>query len=96
MNKEILHFTADWCGPCQQSKPIVEKYLEANPSVIYTKIDIDRDKDLMEKYKDLNIMSIPAFVGLYDGVINRGHSGVPTNEYLDSLFDCGLANINCD
>ena len=92
----MLHFTAEWCQPCQQSKPIIAQYLELNTDVVYTKIDIDTDLELMEKYKGLNIMSIPAFVGLYDGVINRGHSGVPSIEYLDSLFGCGAANINCD
>ncbi len=81
----MLHFMADWCQPCYASKPIVEKYLKLNPDVIYTQINID-DKELFNQWSDLQIMSIPSFVGIINNEINRGHSGVPSIEDLDSIF----------
>ncbi len=41
--REILHFSAEWCGPCKMMVPIIGKYLESNPGVKYTKIDIDEN-----------------------------------------------------
>lgn len=95
MIKEILHFTAEWCQPCKVAKPVIDKYIANNPDIVYTVIDIDKDKELMQKHITLNIMSVPSFVGVYDGVYNRGHAGVPTMADLDTLFGCGDAKVNC-
>lgn len=85
MKREMLHFMADWCQPCYASKPIVKKYLEKNPDIIYSEINID-NKELFDNWSDLNIMSIPSFVGIVNNQVNRGHSGIPTEKDLDSIF----------
>ena len=56
--KEVLYFSASWCVPCKQMKPIVEK-LEADTGVNFRKIDIDTDHITPEKYR---VMSVPSFV----------------------------------
>lgn len=81
----MLHFMADWCQPCYASKPIVEKYLKLNPDVIYTQIHIDDDQE-MQPWLDLDIRSIPSFVGIVNNELNRGHSGIPTIKDLESIF----------
>lgn len=86
MTKELLHFTADWCQPCKIAKPIVVEYLAKYPEVVYTVIDIDKDKELMSKYQDLGIMSVPSFVGVVDGSYTMGHAGVPTTDILNLLL----------
>lgn len=56
--KEVLYFSASWCVPCKQMKPIVEQ-LEADKGISFRKIDIDTDHITPEKYK---VMSVPSFV----------------------------------
>lgn len=56
--KEVLYFSASWCIPCRQMKPIVEQ-LEADTGVSFRKIDVDTDYETSEKYK---IRSVPVFV----------------------------------
>jgi thiol-disulfide isomerase/thioredoxin len=58
----LLEFSADWCEPCQQMGRIVSR-LERQGSPI-RKIDIDRNRDLMHKYR---IEGIPTFVLIVDG-----------------------------
>ncbi len=60
--KEVLYFSASWCVPCRQMKPIVEQ-LEADTGISFRKIDIDTDHITPEKYK---VMSVPSFVLIDD------------------------------
>ncbi len=55
--KQLLWFTAAWCGPCQQMKA---KY-STLPNVDIKLVDIDDETnaELMRKY---NIRSVPTFV----------------------------------
>ena len=35
--KELLHFTADWCNPCKSMAPVIERFINDNPDIKYTK-----------------------------------------------------------
>lgn len=83
MMYKLLHFSADWCGPCKKSQPIVDKFLSEN-NVEYQKIDVDVDFHLAGKY---DVKSIPTFVSLKDGQYYERHIGVPTDLILKSLLN---------
>ena len=47
----ILKFEADWCGPCQQMKPVfdkVSKSLEADAE--FVTLNVDRQPDLAQQF----------------------------------------------
>jgi len=48
--KVLLYFTASWCGPCQQLKPILES-LARDELVTVVEIDVDDHGDLAEEHK---------------------------------------------
>jgi thioredoxin 1 len=79
----LLHFTADWCGPCKKIKPIIENYISEHSDVEYRAIDVDES---ISTAKHFNVMSIPTLVVL-DGedIINR-HTGILTKTELEQLF----------
>lgn len=77
--KEILHFTASWCQPCQKLKPIIEEFVDKHPEVMYTKIDVD---EAPEKVNHYEVRSVPTLIILEDQFIFDRHSGVLT---LDEL-----------
>ena len=54
--KKILYFSASWCGPCQNFKPIMESISQSIPTVI---VDIDSRPDLVSQY---GIRSVPTLV----------------------------------
>ena len=55
----LVDFNADWCGPCQMMKPILEEFAEKNAEVKVVGVNVDDNSDLAEKY---GVSGIPCFV----------------------------------
>lgn len=81
--RELWHFTAEWCRFCKEMKPLIEKYLSANPNVEYIKIDIDEDKDAADQNR---VDAVPTFVFFNKGNMVNRIDGAFDIEKIDSLF----------
>jgi len=68
--KQILYFTASWCGPCRILGPIMES---VKGQVNYSKLDVDAEQDLAVKYK---VRSVPTLVLVENGVEKNRLVGV--------------------
>jgi thioredoxin 1 len=61
----LVDFTATWCGPCQQLKPIVEELAkDFAGKVKMGKLDIDNSKSVPVKY---GIMAVPTIILFKNG-----------------------------
>lgn len=80
----LLHFTADWCQPCKKIKPIIETFIQDNPSVDYSRIDIEEDFDIAREHK---VMGIPTLIAIRDGIVVGRHTGMADYEKIASLFE---------
>lgn len=60
--KEVLKFSASWCGPCQ-ALSMTLKGLEEN-TIPIKEVDIDDNLDMAAQY---NIRSVPTMVMLENG-----------------------------
>lgn len=71
--KTLIKFYADWCGPCQIMKPVVEKIAEKH-NLALQEVNIDTSPDLAAKY---GVRSIPTLV-LVDGDEEVRYTGANT------------------
>jgi thioredoxin 1 len=61
----LIDFWAEWCGPCRQFAPVYEKAAEANPDLVFGKVDTEAQPELAAAF---NIQSIPTLMIVRDQV----------------------------
>ncbi len=81
--KMILYFTADWCNPCKQTRPIVEELNREQIMAKFFIIDVDSE---IEMAQDFEIRSVPTFVVMKDNKEVHRVTGAKTKQQLEELI----------
>jgi len=69
----LVDFWAEWCGPCKQVGPILEKLAaDYRGAFVLAKVDVDKEQQLAGYFQ---IKSIPTLMLLKDGEIVDGFPG---------------------
>src|SRR5262245_53675942 len=86
MNQPVLvDFWAEWCGPCKQLTPIIEKAVKAaKGKVKLVKMDIDKHPQIAGQ---LGVQSIPAVFAFSKGQPVDGFMGALPESQVKSFIE---------
>lgn len=78
--KKILYFSASWCGPCKNFRPIMEQVSRELPVQF---VDVDASPQLVAEY---GIKSVPTVLIINNGQVSSRQAGVLTESQIKSLW----------
>jgi putative thioredoxin len=92
----LIDFWADWCGPCKQLSPVLEKLAaEGNGSWVLAKIDVDAEQRLAGAFQVQSIPSVFAVIGgqllpLFQGAVSEAQARQVIDEVIRVAANQGL------
>jgi thioredoxin 1 len=78
----VLYFTADWCNPCQRTKPFAEELVRDGANIKF--IDVDSEIEMVKTFK---ILSVPTYIILKNEQEVHRANGAKTKEQLRNLLN---------
>jgi len=88
----FVDFWAEWCGPCRMFGPIFEAASDAEPEIIFAKVDTEKEQMLAGS---LEITSIPTLMAFRDGILLYNRAGALPAPAFDELVQA-VKNIDMD
>ena len=91
----VIDFWADWCGPCKQLSPVLERLaIEGGGSWVLAKIDVDANPRIAQAFRVQSIPMVFAVVGgqpvdAFTGVIPEAQ----LRQWIDAVRQAGSGEV---
>ena len=88
----LVDFWAAWCGPCRAFAPVFEAVSQANPDIVFAKVDTEAEQGLAGAF---GITSIPTLMAIRDGVVLYSQAGALPEPALVNLVQA-IRDVDMD
>ncbi|MBO0869535.1 MAG: tetratricopeptide repeat protein, partial [Micromonosporaceae bacterium] len=91
----VIDFWAEWCGPCKQLSPVLEKLaIEGNGAWVLAKVDVDSNQRLAQMFRVQTIPMVYAVVGgqpvdAFTGVVSESQ----LRQWIDAVCRAGGVEV---
>lgn len=80
---KLMYFKSKFCGQCRKYLPVIEQLEKDYSNIEFSKIDIDENKELVEKYQ---IGTLPTTILIEDDKILKRIQGViPKSKMIQAI-----------
>lgn len=79
MTVRVEYYTAAWCGPCKNMKPVIAELQAAGWDI--TRIDVDEQPALASRN---GVMAMPTFLFYKDGLLVKRITGARSKVILEN------------
>ena len=88
----ILDFWAEWCGPCKQLTPVLEKVAAdyADKGVLLAKVNVDEQKTIAAQFR---VQSIPTVYAVFQGQLVADLTQFRTEAQITRVLDQMLKQL---
>ena len=88
----ILDFWAEWCGPCKQLTPVLEKIAAdyADKGVLLAKVNVDEQKMIAAQFR---VQSIPTVYAVFQGQLVADLTQFRTEAQITRVLDQMLKQL---
>ena len=80
----IVDYWAPWCGPCRGFAPVYEKVAEANPDVVFAKVNTDEEQEIASHFQ---IRSIPTLMVFREQIIVFSQPGALPQSAFEQVIE---------
>ena len=81
--KQVVDFSATWCGPCKMLAPILEELSEEYPDIAFYNVDVDEEQALAAHYR---IVAVPSVYVFEDGKMKGNFAGLRSKEDIEAML----------
>jgi len=79
----VVDYWAPWCGPCRGFAPVFERVAEANPDIVFAKVNTDDEQEIAAHFQ---IRSIPTLMVFRDQIIIFSQPGALPQNALEQVI----------
>jgi len=80
----LVDFWASWCGPCQSFGPVFEQASEANPDMVFAKVNTEEQMELAAHFQ---VRSIPMLAIFREKILIFAQPGALPASTLSQLIE---------